>query len=560
MIGAFAYLTYYSARNGLVARVRRLRNPRYAVALLLGLAYFWFVFFTRSVRQGREIPSPVTGQALGILLPGALLLYVAFLWIVGADASALAFTNAEVSMLFTAPVSRRGLIVYKLMRSQATVLTSSIVWVLLFGRGPDPLTRALGYWVLFSTLSLHRLGVALIRASSKAHGATALRRNWLAGLAFGVVAVVVVSTFFGIRDQLIQAAHIGDVVPVLTTAFDAAPLKLVMYPFRVAVTPALTAGGLEWLRAMGPAVALLSLHFVWVLRSDAAFEEAAAEASAKRARRLEAMRFRRDTGAVSAKSVRWSLPLAATGGPSVALIWKNTLWVMRSGHLGGLMALPLAAWLAAVVYAGRSHEAAMILAVICGAVAAVMLVFGPATMRNDLRGELRRLPMIKVLPLSGQQIILAEVASSAIPIMLVQYLLVLAGLVALSVASPPVVSRAMALAIVVSIPLTLLGVNIANFMIHNAFALLLPGWVRLGESGGGIEAMGQAMLTSIVTLVMLALLLIGPAIGVAGVYFALRSAVVPMIVVGGTLAGAALCLEAYLLAELLGGTLERLEL
>ena len=274
---------------------------------------------------------------------------------------------------------------------------------------------------------------------------------------------------------------------------------------------------------------------------------------------LEANRFRRVTGAVSAKSARWSLPLAATGGPSVGLIWKNTLWVMRSGQLGGLIALPLASLIAAVVFAGRSHAAAIIVAAVSGAVASVMLVFGPATMRNDLRGELRRLPMIKVLPLSGQQIIRAEVASSAIPIMVVQYLLVFAGLVALSVISPPVVPRAITLAILVSTPLPLLGVNLANFTIHNAFALLFPGWVRLGESGGGVEAMGQAMLTSIVTLVLLGLLLVGPALGVAAVYFVLRSAVVSMIVVGGTLAGAALCLEAYLLAEVLGGTLERLE-
>jgi hypothetical protein len=36
--------------------------------------------------------------------------------VVGSDTTALAFTQAEVSLLFTAPISRRGLILYKMAR------------------------------------------------------------------------------------------------------------------------------------------------------------------------------------------------------------------------------------------------------------------------------------------------------------------------------------------------------------------------------------------------------------------------------------------------------------
>jgi hypothetical protein len=63
----------------------------------------------------------------GAILPIFLLAYIAYLWVVGTDKAALAFTEAEVSLLFTAPVSRRGLIVYKLVRAQVAVLTTSVL-------------------------------------------------------------------------------------------------------------------------------------------------------------------------------------------------------------------------------------------------------------------------------------------------------------------------------------------------------------------------------------------------------------------------------------------------
>ena len=40
MIGAFAYLILTATRNRLTGKLRRLRNPRYALAVLLGLSIF----------------------------------------------------------------------------------------------------------------------------------------------------------------------------------------------------------------------------------------------------------------------------------------------------------------------------------------------------------------------------------------------------------------------------------------------------------------------------------------------------------------------------------------
>ncbi|MEP6619863.1 MAG: putative ABC exporter domain-containing protein [bacterium] len=561
MIGAFGYLILHSARNRFITQLRRLRSPRYAIAFLLGVGYFGLVFFNRSGSQGREGTSPIITDTLGALLPFAFLVLVAYTWLAGADRTALAFSTAEVSMLFTAPVSRRQLIVYKIVRSQVTVLTSSLIWVILFGRGHDAVTRALGYWVLFSTLNLHRLGVALVRASGSEHGTKGLRRSVPAFAMVGAILAMILAGLYKARFQFQQAEDLGDMLHVLGSVFSAAPMSWVILPFRAAVAPAISAPGAAWARAMLWALGLLLLHVLWVLRSDAAFEEAAAEASATQARRIEAMRARRlDGGNVNTKAARRTLPLASTGAPAVALVWKNTLWLMRSGQLRTLLGLPIIAILAALAFSGRSSHVEMIIATLCGIVGVMLLLFGPATMRNDMRGDLRRLPMIKTLPLSGQQIILAEVASSAVPTAALQFLLVIAGVIAVSFADEVSVPLPVRFAIIAASPAVLIGLNLANFSIHNAFALLLPGWIRLGEtSPGGVEAMGQAMLSSIITMLVLALLLLGPALGVTAVYFLLRQHTVLLVLVGSAVSGAALFFEAYLMTEALGGTLERTE-
>src|SRR5581483_223196 len=78
----------------------------------------------------------------------------------------------------------------------------------------------------------------------------------------------------------------------------------------------------------------LALHVWWVLRTDQAFEDAAIEASAERAKRLAAMRSRRSLGAVPApKTIRSTLALRSVGHPAVGIFWKNMLCLRRTAQL-----------------------------------------------------------------------------------------------------------------------------------------------------------------------------------------------------------------------------------
>jgi hypothetical protein len=112
----------------------------------------------------------------------------------------------------------------------------------------------------------------------------------------------------------------------------------------------------------------------------------------------------------------------------------------------------------------------------------------------------------------------------------------------------------------IAAPVFLVGLNFANFTIHNGLALLFPGWVRVGEPGAaGVEAMGQMMLTSLITLLLLAILLIVPGLTAAIVYVVLGWPPLAAIAASGIVAGVMLTIEGYLLAGALGGSLDRLE-
>ena len=54
-LDAFAYLTWNTLKNRTWTRIRRARNPRYAISAIIGAAYFWFFLIHNPGRVPRSI-------------------------------------------------------------------------------------------------------------------------------------------------------------------------------------------------------------------------------------------------------------------------------------------------------------------------------------------------------------------------------------------------------------------------------------------------------------------------------------------------------------------------
>jgi putative ABC exporter len=495
VIRVFAYLAWRSTYNRVARQLRQLRNPRYLVALAFGLTYLWIV----AVEQRPEHPPQVLVGARWLELVGAIGVIGALLWswVFGVERRVLAFSPAEVTFLFSGPVTRRELVQYKLLRNQILILFNSLLWTLILARerfGASPWLRAVSIWVLLTTISFHRLGASFVRTSLLEHGRIALRHRLVSLVLLGAV---LIGLAWSVRDALpdLSAGWSGGFTTFLDALTDAStrPVpRLFLAPFRIMVRPLAAHTWADWVRAAGPALGLMALHYVWVIRSDAAFEEAAAEASLRRAR-LSTRSAR--TPSLAHRRLPALLQLAPLGWPAQAILWKNLLAVVRTRRTRNVaVATAIAAAVAGLVsfHSGSMAEVAGWLATTW---AGLSIVIGPQWVRNDLRSDLLKLDLLRSYPLAGRAVVAAETAASTAVLTALQVgLLVVAYLAFLGNTrmEPPLGLRTIALVTAVA---CLPGINYLGMLIQNGAALLFPAWVHLGSSRpGGVEALGQNML------------------------------------------------------------------
>jgi ABC-2 type transport system permease protein len=563
MTRVFGYLVWRSARNRLKRQARHLRSPRYVAALLLGTAYLWFIIVgQRSGPAAGELPDPHVLELVGAL---ALMGAVAWGWVFGVERRVLAFTPAEVTFLFAGPVSRRGLIQFKLLHSQLLILFNALLWTLILSRerfGVSPWLRAISIWVVLTTLSLHRLGASFVRTSISEHGRLALRHRVVSLVTLTAVLVALV---WSITDALpdVSAAGAGGLHGFLAAAAEAAQRPLpsaLTYPFRLMVRPLAAHSVPQWLAALWPALLLMVLHYIWVVRSDTAFEEAAVEASLRRAKALSERRAGSVTRSFSRTTSAPLFRLAPVGWPAGAILWKNLVAVTRTRRVRNA-GLTLA--LTGAVVGALSFEPEGILSKIAGGItlswAALTILAGSQYVRNDLRGDLLKLDLLRSYPLRGWSIVIAEVGASTLMLTAVQLSLLSLGYLAFlgnETVVPDLEERTLLLlAAIVFLP----GINLLGMLIQNAAALLYPAWVRLGSARpGGVEALGQNLLMTTAYLALLALTLALPATLSGGAFLLLRPALggwaaLPAI----ALALGSMAFEAALLVDWLGRVFER---
>ena len=563
MIRVFGYLAWRSAYNRTARQLRHLRSPRYVAALVFGMAYLWFmVVAQRPAPAATELADSRWVELVGAL---ALLGAVAWGWVFGVERRVLTFTPAEVTFLFSGPVSRRGLIQFKLLRSQLFILFNAILWTLILSRerfGVSPWLRVVSIWVLLTTLSFHRLGAYFVRTSLAEHGRLGLRHRVVS---LTVLGMVLIALTWSIADALPRLAEgSGEspfaFLPALGEAAAQPVPAALTYPFRVMIRPLLADSVASWAGALWPALLLMIAHYVWVVRSDTAFEEAAAAVSLQKTRALAG---RRSAGTPSRGGERLTPPLfrlAPQGWPAGAILWKNLVAVTRTRRVRNV-AVALAAGGAIVTI--LSFQPHGLPAGIAGWFAVMwagaMIVIGPQWVRNDLRGDLLKLDLLRSYPLRGWSVVIAEVTASALVLSVVQLSLLLIGYLAFlgdELMVPTLKERTLLLlAAFVFLP----GISLLGMLIQNGAALLYPAWVRLGSGRpAGVEALGQNLLMMVVFVVLLAVMLVLPAAIGGGAFLLLRSAIGNWAALPGTvLVLGIMAFEAGLTVDWLGQVFER---
>lgn len=526
MIRVFVYLAWRSAYNRVGRQLRQLRSPRYFAALLLGLAYLWVVVVEQRPRSG---PASMTGnRSLELLGALGVLGAVAWGWVFGVERRVLAFTPAEVTFLFAGPVTRRGLVQYKLLRNQLLILFNSLLWTLILARersGASPWLRAWSIWILLTTISFHRLGASFVRTSLLEHGRIGLRYRVVS---LGLAGALVVGLSGSVHEALPAlaagwAAGVGPFLDALDETASAPLPRVMLAPFRAMVRPLAAHSAAAWATAIMPALVILALHYIWVLRADAAFEEAAAEAALRRAR------HRADSGPPAAprlatRRLSRLLRLQPLGWPAGALLWKNLLAVIRTRRSRSTAsALIVAAVVAALLSLRTDFRVAEAMGWFAATWAALAVVLGPQWIRNDLRSDLLKLDLLRSYPLRGRSVVAAETAASTLVLSALQLgLMVVAFLAFLGhpEMEPNLEGRTV---VMLAAGIALPAVNYLGMLIQNGVAILFPAWVHIGTGRpSGVEALGQNMLMIVGYGALLGLALVVPGVFGAALYLSLE--------------------------------------
>ena len=507
MTSALLYLQACSFWNRLVMRVKRLKKPKYLIGFIVGGAYFYLYFFrylgsagNRKTVAAANPLSELVVSASAIELVAALVLMgiVVLGWILPNQRAALTFTEAEALYLFSAPVSRRTLLHFKLLKSQTgiflTTLLMAFVSTRFSARGSGWLHLA-GWWVILSTLSLHLLGSSFARTKLLDRGLTNWKRR---ALIFGVLGAAAAAVLFWaggtMRAPAPEEISLKRFPAYVEEILGSGPAPYLLYPFRLVVRPYLATDLVSFLFAVWPALILLALHYLWVIRSNVAFEEASLALSEKRAEMISAAR-QGQFSPVKHKARRGPFELKPTGPPAVALLWKNLIAagnLFRARSVVVMLVVLTVAGLSISLGSGsRGLGAILGMFVLLGLVWSVML--GPTVLRHDFRSDLKSIDVLKVYPLRGWRIVLGELLAPAIILAVVQWMLLFVGVLAAGLPDEENhlgFAQRVALACAVAIVLPML--DLLSFVIPNAAVLLFPAWFQSGQDATqGIEATGQ---------------------------------------------------------------------
>jgi ABC-2 type transport system permease protein len=539
-VSALVYLLSRSTVNSVLLRLKRLRQPKYLLGAVLAVAYIYFYFYQFLFLGGQKAQLPLTpAQEQMWRNVGAALLLVAALtlgWILPASRAAVTFTEAEISFLFPAPIRRRTLIIFKILRSQLALLFIAVLFTFITGRwrsGVDAWTRMGSWWIILNTLSLHRIGASFALSRLHERGLA----DWKRRVAFIAVAAGIIMVAWHAGNSLPPSPlpalgrRNSAIYGYVNQVFETGLIPYLLAPFKLVVAPYFSHGLMPFLLTLPASIAILAAHFIWVVRADASFEDAAIEHAKRRSAIIAAAR--KGDVRLSQASGKAKTPvfrLRPTGLKATAFLWKSlirvgglrtlSLWTL---FFGGLMVA--AYWITQQQLAEPSAATATVAFAIGGA-CYIAVIISFVMVGQQAAGQLRQgiagMDLLKTYPLPGWQFALGELLGPLTLGTLIQWVaLGIGSTLALALATPNGAElKSYGIPIIASVALFLPLFNLGSSILPGAAALAFPGWFKTSEVGGqqgGLEVMGLRLLVGISQILLIAIAFIPVAFfGAAG--------------------------------------------
>jgi hypothetical protein len=393
---------------------RNLRTPRGVALTLLGLVVFAPMIAALFASPGRMSG----GMVPGVRRFGPLGLFtLCVLGLLGSNSpeNAIAFTPAEVGLLFPAPFRKRELLAYKVTRVMGLCLLITPIMTAFFAPyGRWVVAELVGVFLTFVFLQMFSLAMGLAAQVIGAMAYDRRRRLVLAGLA----ALALVASIEAGREAPVRAPW-----EVVTRVEHSTALRGVQAPFRPFIA-AFTAERL-WPDLAGPAALALGINvaliaFIFVL--DVQYVEASAASSAKLYARLE--RARRGGGVLALRRpapVKRGLPMPPTWGGIGPVAWRQLTTAQRDSARLLLALLVLAPALLPVIFDPAAQGDPARVAATLGWIVLGSGFILTSMVPFDFRSDIDRMAELKALPIPPWRIAVGQLATPALLVTLGQW-------------------------------------------------------------------------------------------------------------------------------------------
>jgi hypothetical protein len=479
---ALLLLNWLNIRARLRRSVRGARTVKGALFLALGV--FVLVLWIGPAVLSAHVVQRADPQRTLAVVPLILLgMFISNL-VSSAGERAVAFSPAEVDLLFAAPFTRRQLLIYKIARSAVAAVTVSLLFSALFLRYASSWLAAF-VGSLLSLLLLQLLGMAAVLV-----GQTVGERAYTRGRRLVVLLVLVVLALSALP-LLKRPERAPSLFGVASQLRDATAGKIVLAPF-VVFAHVLAAQNLaEMARWCGAAVAILAALLAAVLVLDAHYLELSAAAGQRlydrvqHARRTGSTRLRMSAGAA-----RLRVPMPPRLGGAGPIAWRQLTTALRQSRSLLILLLLISLAAAPGMYAGGITLTSP------GALAGVVLWMSfmlANTLRFDFRGDVDHMDVLKALPIAPSGVVVAQLVAPVTVMTALQLVLLLGACAIFEIPLTYLLAAA----------LFALPLNAMMFAIENLIFLTFPG--RYAAGPGDLQGFGRQMVVFMMKLILLML-------------------------------------------------------
>jgi len=543
-------LVWCQARGYIRQNLRKLTQIKYLLGLALSLIFFivilWLLCTDTELHDGAIsiFSDPVYLQGIHFMTAAILAVGLIFFWLAIPGKFPLALTNNEYNVLQTAPLSRRSLIQFVLIKSQKDNLTGSIIlWLYLVLYFRQPFIRFLLTWLLLHVLiDLHLKCCRFwkFRNSCQVGPRPVLARilllvflaasGWLLFSLGSEVYLSVQSSFTQVKaiPRVVVPLFFGAVYEVIAQS----DMFLLLAPFLYIVAPFFPGDTGSLLLQYLVLFVLLGIHWEWLVRAKMEFGELLeGHTPSVQNQRSVVSHIGRKIAGNHRSCVPFRLP--ATGAPEWALYWKHFLAYFRLPWKFSFLLviiIPLL-YFAVLLITGIPLTMTIITAVysLLGLFFGLFIFVG--MFQKDLQNELDHFDLVRTFPLTGQQILKAKVLAISTWSALLGVLLL--GLFAASVSAMGLISQYQTLTpqehdriarlpfhfvhetgqlleVCFGILLAYVGFVSLIVLMLTFLNLFFPGWIPRAKRRENISSVGQSLLMMI-TLFLISIVCVLPA-------------------------------------------------